>query len=248
MLEEKAARRALVDAGRDLFERGLLVSIEGNLSVRIDGGLLATTPSGVHKGRMSPAEIVVCDATGTPRGSGRPSSELPMHLAILEEREDVQAIVHAHPTHATGWAVSGRQLPTAALAESLVVFGDVPTARYATPSTRALADSVRASLRQSDAALLAHHGAVTVGPDLATAIERMAMLEHLAAIAFVAEAIGGARNLGPAEIEALSELRERSGAGPIPAVCYPPAGESGTITLTRDELVRLIADAARAVD
>jgi len=75
----------------------------------------------------------------------------------------------------------------------------------------------------------------------------MAQLEHLGAIAFIAEALGGARNLDDGAIEALSELREGMGGHPIPPACYPSRTESGTITLTREELVRLIADAARAL-
>jgi L-fuculose-phosphate aldolase len=247
LLDEQTARIALVEAGRQMVERQLLFSIEGNLSMRLPGDMLLTTPSGAHKGRLAPSELVLCDLEGTVHGSGRPSSELPMHLAVMQERPDVGALVHAHPPYATGWAVAGRELPQAALAESLALFGCVPLAPYATPSTDCLAASVRDALRDFDVALLANHGAVAAGGDLQEAVERMTQLEHLSRIAFVAESLGGAKALEAAQIDSLSKLLQQQGGRPIPAVCYPSESESGTITLTRAELVRLIADAARAV-
>lgn len=236
----------LVAAGRRLSERGILWSVEGNLSARLPDGGFLTTPSGAHKGHLTPAELVEVAPDGTARG-GAPSSELPMHLAVYEERPDVRAVVHAHPPTATGFAVAGVELPRAALAESLQLFGCVPVAPYGTPSTAELADSVRGPVREFDALLLANHGAVTVGADPEQATERMMQLEHLARIALVAHQLGGARPLQPEQIAAISRLRTEAGASPVPAVCYPSEGESGTITLTRGQLVELIADALRNV-
>ncbi len=238
---------AIVATGRDLDARGLLASCEGNISVRLDSARLMTTPSGVHKGRMVPDAMVVVDRDGAPMGSGQPSSEIKLHLAIYEERPDVHAVVHAHPITATGYAMAGKSLPLAALAESLALFGCIPVAPYATPSTPALADSVREPVRTFDAILLANHGAVTVGADLEQAAERMAQLEHFAEIALVAHQLGGARTFETEQIDELSKLREAAGCGPVPPACYPPDTESGTITLTQQELVDLLADAVRSI-
>ncbi len=238
---------AIAAAGRDLNSRGLLASYEGNISVRLDSERLLTTPTGVHKGRLDPGEMVVVDRRGAAIGGGQPSSEIKLHLAIYEEREDAGAIVHAHPPTATGYAVAGKELPRAALAETVAMFGCVPVAPYGTPSTEALADSVREPIRTFDVVLLANHGAVTVGADLEQAVERMAQLEHFAHIALVAHLLGGAHSFSPAQVDELSRLRQSAGAGPVPSACYPAADESGNITLTRKELVGLIADAVRRI-
>jgi len=238
---------AIAAAGRDLDRRGLLASCEGNISVRLDADHVLTTPSGVHKGRLEPGEMVVVDGTGAAVGRGAPSSEIKLHLAIYEEREDVGAVVHAHPPTATGYAVAGKELPRAALAETVAMFGCVPVAPYGTPSTAALADSVREPVRTFDVILLANHGAVTVGADLKQAAERMAQLEHFAQIALVAHLLGGAHTFSAAQVDEISRLRESAGAGPVPPACYPAADESGNITLTHEELVELIADAVRGI-
>lgn len=238
---------AIAATGRDLNQRGLLASYEGNISVRLDAERVLTTPSGVHKGRLTPGEMVMVDRSGAAIGPGRPSSEIKLHLAIYEERDDVGAIVHAHPPTATGYAVAGKELPRAALAETVAMFGCVPVAPYGTPSTAALADSVREPIRTFDVILLANHGAVTVGADLEQAAERMAQLEHFAQIALVAHLLGGAQSFSTAQVDELSRLREASGAGPVPPACYPAADESGNITLTHEELIGLIADAVRRI-
>lgn len=247
MSEEASARDAVVAAAARLHERGLLVSVEGNLSVRLADGSILTTPSGAVKGRLHPQDLVVTDAGGGRRSGGRASSELAMHLAIYRQRADVGAIVHAHPTVATGFAVAGRPLPVGALAEAVFTFGCVPVAPYATPSTSDLAEAAATSLRDYDVVLLANHGAVAVAADIDTACERMLQLEHFAQIALVSHLLGGPRHLAPQAIADLSSLRERAGAPPIPAACYPSAGGSGTITLTREQLMQLIVDAVRAL-
>jgi L-fuculose-phosphate aldolase len=237
---------AIVTAGRRLHERRILASREGNLSARVDADRILTTATGTHKGRLREADLVLVDLAGTPLSDGEPSSELKMHLAIYEERPEVRAVVHAHPPIATGYAVAGKQ-PPAALAEVVGLLGCVPVAPYGTPSTTALADSVRAPIRDFDVVLLANHGAVAAGSSLEEAEERMVQLEHFAQIALVAHLLGGPRHFSREQIAALSELREAAGGPPVPAICYPSTDESGTITLSRQELVDLIADALRAI-
>lgn len=247
MSDDSQYRDALIAAAARLHERGVMVSIEGNLSLRLADGNVLTTPSGAVKGHLQPSDLVESDAQGTARSGGRASSELAMHLAIYGARPDVGAIVHAHPTVATGWAVAGRELPVAALAEAVFTFGCVPVAPYATPSTGDLARVTAQALRDYDVALLANHGAVTVGPDIATACERMLQLEHFAQIALVSHLLGGPRALAAEAVADLSSLREQSGASPVPLACYPSTTGSGTIALTREQLMQLIADAVRAL-
>jgi len=247
MTGEQEARAAIVAAGRRLYERRILASIEGNMSVRLTGDRVVATPSGINKGFMQPPDMVVTDLAGNPEGDGKPSSEMLMHLAIYRVRPDLRAIVHAHPTVATGYAVAGRQLPAAVLAEIVTTLGCIPIAPYGTPSTDQLAQAVEGPIRNHDALLLANHGALTAGDSLHQAEERMYQLEHFAEVSLVAELLGGPQAFSPEEVDRLSSLRERAGGRPVPPTCYPVDSGQETVTLTEDELVALMADAVRAM-
>lgn len=247
MPREDEARAALVAVGRRLYERRILVSTEGNMSVRLQDGTILATPSGVNKGFLQPADLVLISPDGRPVGGGKPSSELLMHLTIYREREDVHAVVHAHPPVATGYAVAGRPLPTGVLAEVVTSLGCIPIAPYGTPSTEELATAVAEPIRTYDALLLANHGALTVGESLEQAEERMYQLEHFAEISLVSHLLGGPRTFTTEELQRLSRLRERSGAPPLPLACYPVADDSETITLTKEELVAVVAEAVRTL-
>lgn len=247
MIGEQEARAAIVAAGRRLYERRILASIEGNMSIRLEGDRIVATPSGINKGLMQPTDMVVTDLEGNPESGGNPSSEMRMHLAIYKVRSDLGAIVHAHPTVATGYAVAGKQLPPAVLAEIVTTLGCIPIAPYGTPSTDALAEAVLGPIRNYDALLLANHGALTAGGNLETAEERMYQLEHFAEVSLVAELLGGPRAFSIEEVDRLSSLREQAGGRPVPPACYPVDTGAKTITLTKDELVALVADAVRAL-
>lgn len=247
MTGEQEARAAIVAAGRRLYERRILASIEGNMSIRLPDDRIVATPSGINKGFMQAEDMVVTDLAGNPEGAGKPSSEMLMHLAIYRVRPDLRAIVHAHPTVATGYAVAGRQLPAAVLAEIVATLGCIPIAPYGTPSTDELAAAVEGPIRNYDALLLANHGALTAGDSLHQAEERMYQLEHFAEVSLVAELLGGPQSFSSEEVERLSSLRERAGGRPIPPACYPLEGGQETVTLTKDELVALMADAVRAM-
>lgn len=247
MQGEREARAAIVAAGRRLYERRILASIEGNMSVRMEADRILATPSGINKGFMAEGDLVVTDLEGNPEGGGKPSSEVLMHLGIYRVRPDLNAIVHAHPAVATGYAVAGRQLPPAVLAEIVTTLGCIPIAPYGTPSTDELADAVVGPIKTYDALLLANHGALTAGDSLDQAEERMYQLEHFAEVSLVAELLGGPQAFSIAEVDRLSSLRERAGGRPVPPACYPVDTSSETITLTKDELVALVADAVRAL-
>ncbi len=200
-------KSAIVEAGRRLHARGLITASEGNLSVR-EGDDLFVTPAGFSKGSLEPAHVVRTDLAGQPQESGpRISSETPMHLAIYSRRPDVKAIVHAHPPVASAFSVAHRNLDQPILAEAVVVLGQVVLVPYATPSTWRLADLVARAAVDSDALILANHGAVTLGDTLAKAMERMETLEHVARVSLMARLLGGERPLDPDDVRTLLALR-----------------------------------------
>lgn len=202
----ESERAAIVEAGQRLHGRGLVTATEGNLSVRVPDGYLVTA-SGVSKGLMTPEHVIHIDQEGRHTGGGPAvSSESKMHAAIYARRPDVQAVIHAHPPTATAFAVAHVRLDAPILAESVLVLGAVPLIPYATPGTVELADAVAAHFQECNAALLANHGAVTVGQTLAQAHHRMETLEHVARVALMARLLGGAVELPPAEVERLLGL------------------------------------------
>lgn len=199
-------RDAILDVCRRLHGGGLITATEGNVSAR-DGETIWITAGGVRKGELTRDGVVRVDVSGRVlEGRARPSSELPMHLAVYAVRSDVGAIVHAHPPHATAFAVAGIALDQPILAEAVLLMGAVPLVPYEPPSTEALARAVGDTSQRAEAVLLQNHGAVALGETLARALERMETVEHLARVSLLARLLGGARPLSVARVEALLSL------------------------------------------
>jgi L-fuculose-phosphate aldolase len=220
---EEQIRADIVEAGRRLYARGFVASNDGNISARLDGHRLITTPKSVSKGFMTPDMLVIVDGQGKKLAGDRdPSSELPMHLEIYNNRPDVHGVVHAHPPHATGFAVAGIPLTRAVLAEVITTLGSIPIAAYGTPSTAELPEAVRKYIKAHDGMLLANHGAVTCGPTVMAAYYKMETIEHFARISLVARLLGGENLISREEVDRLQALRGMYGiASPAP-LCADP--------------------------
>ncbi len=225
---EEQIRADIVEIGRRLFSRGFVASNDGNISVRVDDTRLITTPKSVSKGFMTPDMMVVVDYSGRKlAGDREASSELPMHLEIYRSRPDVNAVVHAHPPMATGFAVAGIPLTRAVLAEVVTTLGSIPIAEYGTPSTQELPDAVRKYIKAHDGLLLANHGAVTCGDSAMAAYYKMETIEHFAKISLVARLLGRENVLSRDEVDRLQGLRGMYGiAAPAP-LCTDAGDASG---------------------
>lgn len=201
------ARRAIVEVGRRCYDRGYLAASDGNISLRLDGGVIAATPSGLCKGRLQPADVVLLDPTGRLlEGSRAASSEILLHLDIYRHRPDVAAVVHAHPVVATGFAVARLPLAACVLPEIALALGDVPLAPYATPSTPEVPASIRPKLANHNAFLLANHGTVTLGATLDEAYYRLEKVEQFAQIMLVARQLGRVNQLTPDDVRKLAAV------------------------------------------
>jgi L-fuculose-phosphate aldolase len=254
-MNEQQLRDAIVEVGKRLYARGYTASNDGNISVRLDAGRLLMTPKSVCKGFMTPAMMCITDLDGRKLAGERdPSSEMQMHLEVYRQRPDAQAVVHAHPPIATGFAVAGIPLDRAVLAEVVTTLGSVPIAEYATPSTKELPEAVRKYVKAHDGMLLANHGALTLGADLFAAYYKMETIEHFAKISLVARLLGGERLLSRQEVDRLQGLRGMYGiASPAP-IC-PPDQASGplgdpencqTVFAPHTDGARLVPDASGA--
>jgi len=212
-----SATLALVRTCHLLYEKGMVVATDGNVSVRLPNGNILTTRSGICKGTVTRNDLVEVSPQGDRiKGKGKPSTELAMHLFIYNQRPDVKAVVHAHPIHATGFAVAGIALDKLTLPEVIVGLGIVPLAAYATPSTHEVADSLAPFVKSFDSILLANHGVVSYGSDLRDAWHKMEKVEQAAHIALVARVLGGERVLTSEEVRKLAQVSPASYGKQIP--------------------------------
>lgn len=207
MTHEAELRRALCQAGRLLWERGLVGATEGNLSARLDSGLLLCTPSGLSKGHMAPEDLVICDLEGQPADgqTNRPSSEIRLHLAAYRARPDCQAVVHAHPPIATAFTLAEVTIPDDLMPEAAYVLGPVASVPFAFPGTDEVPNALAPYLAGHKTFLLSHHGAAVLGSSVEDAYNRMETLERIARIVLYARLLGRAV---PMPESAQSRLRE----------------------------------------
>jgi len=211
-INESELRLAIVECGRIAYERHLMTSNDGNISVRMDNGHVLITPSGISKGRLQTDDMLVVDLDSnviSSRPDRKPSSETPMHIEVYKHREDVRAVVHAHPIYATTLTVAGLEFPVDMLPEVLLTLGDVPITEYATPSSHEDADVIRPFLKTHNAMLLCQHGSLTYGKNLDEALIHLERLEHVSEIYWRAKMLGNVKRV-PSEAQAkLIELREK---------------------------------------
>ena len=214
MKSERQHRQEIVRIGRMIHERGYVAATDGNLSVRLGGGRILVTPTAMSKGMMKASDLIVVDANGNKlRGKREVSSEIAMHLLIYRLRDDVNAVVHAHPPTATGYAAAGQALNPALLSEVVIALEDIPLAEYGTPGTSELCDTLAPLVPRYQAILMSNHGVVTYGEDLLTAYMHMETVEHFAKVALVAHTLGQQRLLGEEEMRKLATAREKYGSG-----------------------------------
>ncbi|HTZ44938.1 MAG TPA: class II aldolase/adducin family protein [Jatrophihabitans sp.] len=198
-----AERAAVVRAGRQLLATGLVRGTSGNVSLRL-GEAVAVSPTGVPYEDLTPPDVPVVDLAGQPlAGTLRPTSELALHLAVYRARPDVAAIVHTHSMFATVFAVLGEPIPP--VHYQLARVGPVGVAPYFRYGSEELAAACVAALGDSGAALLANHGVVAVGADLAAAMAAAESVEYVAELAWRCRLAGGERVLDGAQLAAAAE-------------------------------------------
>jgi L-fuculose-phosphate aldolase len=191
----REARGEVVRIARLVGAHGLAVGTSGNVGVRLEDGRIAITPSTMEYDELSVEDVVIVTADGSPsEGRRRPSSELPLHLAVFAARPDVAAIVHTHSPFATAFSTARREIPAVhyVLAPLVAPGHDrLRVAPYATFGTEELARGAASTLADDNACLLANHGAIAVGRTLASAFARAERVEELAMLAWRAEQVGG---------------------------------------------------------
>ena len=203
-------RTEVLEAVRRIVALGLVAGASGNVSRRIERGgesLFAVTASRVPYHRFGIDDVLVVDADIEPLvGDGVPSSESLAHLAIYNARRDVGAVIHTHSVYASAFAAAGRPIPCVLDEQVLTLGGQVDVAAYASSASDELAANAVAALGDRAAVLLWQHGAIGVGSDLEEAIAVAELVERVAKIAVIAEAIGGARELSADIVRAQQQV------------------------------------------
>ncbi len=177
-MNENELRSELVRITQQLDELGLNRGTSGNLSARFGDGMLIT-PSGMGAEGLSEDDIVFVQMDGTSRGRWQPSSEWLFHRDILAQRGDVGAVVHTHSLAATALACLRRDIPPFHYMIALVGGDTIRCAQYATFGTQQLSDNALAALQERKACLLANHGMIATGADLAEAFRITVEVETL---------------------------------------------------------------------
>ena len=208
---ENQAREAIATTARSLYDRGLTHGSTGNISVRVDKGLLVT-PTGSSFGNLDPARISLLDDSGHLLSGDPPSKEAPLHRAMFSHRPGAGAVVHLHSTHSVAVSVIDGLDPENLLppltAYYVMRIGQLPLLPYAPPGDPALADSVAAHAGRHHAMLLANHGPVVAGSTLAAATDAVEELEATARL-FLMLRGERCRCLDAAQVKA---LKDRHGA------------------------------------
>ena len=211
-LSNMELRNEICDICHKMWQLGWVAANDGNVSVKLEDGTFLATPTGISKSFITPEKLVHIDKDGNildGLDGYRPSSEIKMHLRGYAEREDVGAVLHAHPLVATGYAVANVPLDEYSMIETVIAIGSVPVTPYGTPSTNEVPDAIAPYLGEHDVMLLQNHGALAVGADVLTAYYRMESLELFAKISLNAHLLGGAQELSRENIDRLIRMREQ---------------------------------------
>ncbi len=203
-MRHQRRRREIIDTARRMNALGLNRGTSGNISARVDGGLLIT-PSGIPCEECRPGDIVEMGMDGGTHGRRRPSSEWRFHRDILAARPEVGAVVHAHSPFATTLACLGRGIPAFHYMIAVAGGRDIRCAPYATFGTQALSDAAVKALEGRRACLLANHGMIVVGPAMKAALALAVEVEALAEQYWRVLQVGEPTLLDDAEMDVVVE-------------------------------------------
>ena len=193
---------------RRLYDRFLTTASGGNISFKVNKQNILITPASLDKGIISPEQIAVISMDGKNLSQDlKPSIETNMHLAIYKKRNDVLAVVHAHPVYASLFTTINRKINTHLIAEARYMLGDPVFTEYALMGTGKLAEIVSEASIKSNVILLRNHGVLTTGKTLLEAFDRMEVLENCAKMTLLTELLQEKQEMTPEQIAAIDALR-----------------------------------------
>jgi L-fuculose-phosphate aldolase len=243
-LSEQKARELFCEIGRRCYARNFVEANGGNFSYRLADGRILATPTMLSKGFMEPDDMVLLDLDGNQIGGHRKkTSEILTHLTFYKHRPDVRSVIHAHPRHASAFAVTNKPVPKCVIPEVEIFVGEVPITDYETPGTPQLSEALMPVIKDFNVFLLANHGAVALGRTVMEAFWRMEILDAYCQVILLARQLGEINQVADRHMADLFQLKERLGfadrrlSDPTAARCdVPPpcAGEKPPVSQTRN--------------
>ena len=184
----------LIEVCNNIYERQLVSGKSGNVSARLSKGYIAITPTLKSLGELKQKDIVLVDMDGEVLTRGEPSSEVGMHLEIYKKRPDVNAIVHTHSPHVTGFSFTSKEM------KRLEGFGKIKnpfisSIGYEKPGSRELAQKVSQNIAGEDVLILKNHGVVCLGKFLKEAESLAIFIEESAKTQFISEMLNSVKDI-----------------------------------------------------
>lgn len=202
-------RQQVLQIGLRMVEDGVARGSQGNVSaLDSESGLIAITPSAIPYRELQVEDICVVDKEGKiVEGKWKPTSEIALHLVFYQRRSDVGAVVHSHAPYSTVFGIVYEPIPLVLAETAMNLSAHVPVAPYARPGTKEVAEvTFEAMLPDKVAAVMAHHGLVTVGLSLEAAYESTVAVEMTARIVMMAHSMG--KTIHALDLQECQELRQ----------------------------------------
>ncbi|MEM8787909.1 MAG: 3-oxo-tetronate 4-phosphate decarboxylase [Pseudomonadota bacterium] len=203
---ERELRDQMATLCASLFQRGFSVGTAGNVSARLDDGILMT-PTNVTLGAVDPARIAKLDNAGRHVAGDTPTKEVFLHRAFYATRPGAGAVVHLHSTWATALSclvdLDAEDCLPPLTPYVVMRVGRVGLLPYVPPGDPKMGDMIRALEGRHAAVLLANHGPVVSGRDLFSAVCAAEELEETAKLTLALRGLP-VRQLSPADVEELA--------------------------------------------
>jgi len=205
-------KKEICEIGERIYKKGFAAANDGNISYRISEKEVVCTPTSISKGFMKPDDLCTVDMEGNQlSGRRKRTSEIKLHLAVMQARSEVKSVVHCHPPHATAFGIAREPVPMCVLPEVEIFLGEVPIAPYDTPGSQTFADTILPFVDKANVVILANHGTVSWGETVEQAYWWTEVLDAYCRMLMLARGLGRIEYLTEPEARALLDLKKEWG-------------------------------------
>ena len=206
-------KERMCEIGRRLWVREYTDGNGGNITIRVGDNLALCTPTLICKGAMKPEDMCLVDLDGRQlAGTRLRTSEALTHFGIMKRQPACKSCVHAHPPHATAFAIANVDVPSCLIPEAEVFLGKIGVAKYQTPGTPANADEVGEVGKIHQAVLMQNHGVIVWGKDVEDAYWKMENIDSYCRTVWIAAGLGGGlHRFTGGQAKELINLRQKLG-------------------------------------
>ncbi len=206
-------KERICEMGRRLWQKDYTDGNGGNITIRVGDNLALCTPTLICKGFMTPADMCLVDLDGNQlAGTRKRTSEAMTHFGIMKRQPAAKSCVHAHPPHATAFAIANVDIPSCLIPEAEVFLGKIGVAKYKTPGTPANADEVGEVGKTHQAVLMQNHGVICWGKDVEDAYWKMENIDSYCRTVWIAAGLGGGlHRFTGSQAKELIDLRQKLG-------------------------------------